>query len=391
MYCIKYLTKIDSLCPFFLLQNDEFLEAENESLKCPECSFIAESKQVLTHHVQHKHFSVKVHTCLNCPYTSRWKSDITKHARKKHPNKLSVKEKFICNICELGFSRRINMKQHKLKTHGCDGLHECKQCEYTSSRKSDLTKHVRSVHLNQRPHACRLCSYSGAIIETLDKHLIKKHNFEINFTCDMCFESFTMETTFSKHKLLKHNFSKKTNLDIESSNEFMNEEPHTLDKKEIVMLDPNTDKKIEMINIPNENELVCSICWNFKTFIPIQLEKHIKELHGLVKPQILKTMNLRDKTQKFICKTCSTSFTRNSDLKRHIQVVHHGEKTHLCNHCSYMSSRSSDLKRHVRAVHEHQKSFKCEYCEYSTAHKHSLKKHLVIHHSLNTDQSSSKS
>ena len=55
--------------------------------------------------------------------------------------------------------------------------------------------------------------------------------------------------------------------------------------------------------------------------------------------------------QKFQCPSCSASYARQSDLKRHIENVHEGKKPQ-CTICLGSFSRKNDLKRHIENVHE---------------------------------------
>lgn len=54
----------------------------------------------------------------------------------------------------------------------------------------------------------------------------------------------------------------------------------------------------------------------------------------------------------FQCSECQKSFSRNSDLQKHIDAVHKGLRPYECITCQKRFSQKSSLKRHREAVHE---------------------------------------
>ncbi|KAM7534938.1 hypothetical protein Aperf_G00000101963 [Anoplocephala perfoliata] len=54
----------------------------------------------------------------------------------------------------------------------------------------------------------------------------------------------------------------------------------------------------------------------------------------------------------FQCGECQKSFSRNSDLQKHIDAVHKGLRPYECTTCKKRFSQKSSLKRHREAVHE---------------------------------------
>ncbi|EUB61048.1 Zinc finger protein 792 [Echinococcus granulosus] len=54
----------------------------------------------------------------------------------------------------------------------------------------------------------------------------------------------------------------------------------------------------------------------------------------------------------FQCSECQKSFSRNSDLQKHIDAVHKGLRPYECSTCQKRFSQKSSLKRHREAVHE---------------------------------------
>ena len=99
----------------------------------------------------------------------------------------------------------------------------------------------------------------------------------------------------------------------------------------------------------------CPICHSYFSK-NTDLKRHIETVH---------------EGQKTPCSICNALFSRKTDLKRHVETVHEGKRTH-CHLCSASFSRKTDLKRHVETVHEGKKS-QCPNCNASFARKADLK------------------
>ena len=58
----------------------------------------------------------------------------------------------------------------------------------------------------------------------------------------------------------------------------------------------------------------------------------------------------RKKEESGSCNLCSRSFSRRSDVRRHINTAHRNE-THACPQCNVVCSRKDALRRHIRDQH----------------------------------------
>lgn len=91
------------------------------------------------------------------------------------------------------------------------------------------------------------------------------------------------------------------------------------------------------------------------------------------------------KTEKsYIC-FCKESFSKSSDLTRHIKLhsvketqFHSDEKPHICGKCQKSYSKISDLEHHIR-IHTGDKPYVCNVCQKSFSWSSALKDHLRIH------------
>ena len=64
----------------------------------------------------------------------------------------------------------------------------------------------------------------------------------------------------------------------------------------------------------------------------------------------MKNSNVGRKDQK--CESCSKSFSRAENLKKHIHTIHEGHKDYRCESCGKTFSEAGSLKKHIYRIHE---------------------------------------
>ena len=104
------------------------------------------------------------------------------------------------------------------------------------------------------------------------------------------------------------------------------------------------------------------------TLLPIQEKNRFIVINAQLK-------HTREKP--FSCSQCSFSYSRDGNLKDHIQI-HSGEKPFKCNQCNHSSTRASHLKEHKR-THTGEKPYKCDQCNHSCTQAGSLNVHKRQH------------
>lgn len=102
-----------------------------------------------------------------------------------------------------------------------------------------------------------------------------------------------------------------------------------------------------------------------------ELELHSTTCQGNAKP--------------FVCPECPTAFKKNSNLAKHMRLVHRGEKNFACTEpgCDRKFGQKSNLNSHVKAVHLGEKPYVCEEqgCTRKFSQKSGLKAHIkTVHH-----------
>ena len=111
-----------------------------------------------------------------------------------------------------------------------------------------------------------------------------------------------------------------------------------------------------------------------KEFDQFSLEEHDFTFHNNEATE----ENMKKQIQTIIkCESCGKSFSNAGYLKRHIHVVHEGNK---CESCGNSFSKAASLKKHIHTFHEGHKDHKCEPCGKSFSQAGQLKKHIRIVH-----------
>ena len=82
--------------------------------------------------------------------------------------------------------------------------------------------------------------------------------------------------------------------------------------------------------------------------------------------------------KRFKCSICTSSFAKESYLKKHIQRVHEKKKSHQCNICKYAASQKGHLKSHIQTVHGNKRPYNCVICLKAYGHQQSLDRPLPL-------------
>lgn len=78
------------------------------------------------------------------------------------------------------------------------------------------------------------------------------------------------------------------------------------------------------------------------------------------------------------CRFCGKLFNRDSDLIRHMDEIHKGERAFKCSECDREFARRDHLAVHLR-IHTGEKPHKCPFCRKSFAQSSNLNVHLRTH------------
>lgn len=271
------------------------------------------------------------------------KIDISDTKPKKIRRKRSeITAEYFCDICQKGFTRKFDMKKHRLNTHKdapeptdhktkenvkrsellnrCritsedKEAYKCELCNKVITHSDNFIRH-QSIHTGIKEYFCHMCAKKFRTKNGLNRHIKEFHCRIKNYACDICKRKFATKSTLNEHKNL-----------------------HT-----------------------NERPFVCDICG-----------KAFKQKASLHVHKIFHTDNFR-----FNCTVCGKKYRRARDLKVH-SWLHTGHRPYSCDKCGYMFRLSQDLKRHSK-THNKISEHICGDCGASFAQERFLNNHKKIH------------
>ncbi|XP_041988908.1 RE1-silencing transcription factor-like [Aricia agestis] len=199
----------------------------NGKLKCPECSTLYLTVELLHTHLWKVHaVDLELHTCEICDYKTFQRYRLLNIHMKCHGNvknypcsicnktfknthqlskhKLTHKKgvKAQCHICEKWFNSPERLKIHHSTVHEKLKQFKCGHCDYAAARKVELKLHLRS-HTGEKPYSCDQCSYRSSDHNSLRRHK-KIHSKEESYKCKYCPFTSIQSTSFTKHMISNH-------------------------------------------------------------------------------------------------------------------------------------------------------------------------------------------
>ena len=119
-----------------------------------------------------KHY--EYYKCDQCPFATYVKGNLKIHVQCVHANVRN----YACG--ESGCGRRFKMKnhlqEHMINVHKMGGKEfKCEQCPYQTPNKWNLRLHVNGVHKKLRNHICEECGARYSRRTNLKKHRIEVH------------------------------------------------------------------------------------------------------------------------------------------------------------------------------------------------------------------------
>ena len=236
---------------------------------------------------------------------------------------------------------------------------ECQICK-KSLQSNYIYKHIEKVHkakaVRKIDLKCPSCDYEGPSRRELKEHVIQNHNGK-KFACNMCQRRFKENGNLKNHIKFTHMGVK----DVKCTYCNFTTRQDSNMKEHITALHSNikTHK--------------CPAC-DFKSAYARSVKNHIAVIHG---------------TEKIACSLCDHVSTTKGALKYHNRSVHvekQAKAIHQCPECDHKThSGKSDLMRHINAIHKGEKPLKCGQCDYATREKQSLKYHVKAVHDKNKD------
>lgn len=236
-----------------------------------------------------------------------------------------------------------------MKRHKCNSqkrkLTQCHICKKNCSTKRDLSAHLWTHRDDLKPLVCKTCSKVFVWKSDLINHE-RYHQSERSFPCDKCDKRFRTNYHLKMHKICHTNKKPfQCNICKKSFNRLTNMKAH------------------KMIHLKDDcKPHKCKICP--KTF----RRADRLALH----------MQTHSKKQLFRCQFCKRAYDNFNDLESHLHVH---KNSLICKICSQSFAKITDVLLHEEKFHNNSKRiFKCKQCKEKFKRKVYLNNHMRIHY-----------
>ena len=188
------------------LRRHQKIHTGHKSYCCKKCGKeFTDRSSGIRHERTHGEDSKPLFRCNFCEKSFSRKSQLKKHKLKSHPavdteseiKKLSENKIFECKKCKAVFRTQSKLDQHT-RVHTGDKSFKCDKCDKAFSRKTNLQLHIRT-HTGEKPHACARCGRCFSDVSAFRRHC-RTHSGERPYTCGNCGSKFTQASTLNNHK-----------------------------------------------------------------------------------------------------------------------------------------------------------------------------------------------
>lgn len=167
---------------------------------CEMCGqgFVAQANMVS--HMRNVHTYTKSFTCRKCDKEFRSTYCLQVHCEKVHRTDMLK-----CPKCPEILSSQYFKKRHLALVHDVKKLQfKCDQCDLLFTMRSRLIQHKLRTHLKQRTVACDVCGFKVFNKELLKRHMVR-HDDTRPFECEVCEKAFQRKKTLDIHMRIHTN------------------------------------------------------------------------------------------------------------------------------------------------------------------------------------------
>ncbi|OXA49247.1 Zinc finger protein 91 [Folsomia candida] len=268
---------------------------------CEMCSKTLATSTSKERHVEAVHFPDKTSCPYGCDVKIGSEADWVTHLEGCDSPKMSPESKSSCRFCPAVFRNSLLQIEHRLRVHP-ENCYSCPTCEQKFTRQCVLDYHRCTVISsgNIRP---KIETDSELSNEVSDSGSPTGKNTADDPQLPGCLEEFPVK--------------------VEPV--YDDDDDEEDDDRHEITSDP-LEMSPEITNLVNsyvpvaESKYVCKICQPSVTFSRSDsYERHRK--NKKIHPDI-SDMAARLPSEKFACKICSKTYSRNRDLRRHVKNVH---------------------------------------------------------------------
>ena len=317
---------------------------------CKICLKSFKNDRYLKRHMSIHRIEPNIYACTLCTKEFPSKSSLRDH---KMGHKMQVIEsKLACNICQKFYPRR-NLRNH-IRSHETKRV-SCNICNKVLATEQNLQMHKAQKHTEREKQVCSYENCKSSFLageKYLLLHIKRVHSAQIDtesYPCLTCGKKCKRKAALNYH-MLSHT----------------GERPFRCKRCDYKSRDAATLKRHQLVHT-REKAYKCKICeksFGFKH----SLEQHITT-HSIERP--------------FKCDHCEQTHKTQAYLLRHKHRCHSSkqeQKIYECTICAETFMNVSDFKRHIKVLHKGEKDFKCDLCTYACPRKASLKKHKISIH-----------
>lgn len=128
----------------------------------------------------------------------------------------------------------------------------------------------------------------------------------------------------------------------------------------------NHKLKMHTADKDRSRKWVCTYC-NTSFSGSRTLRDHITIMHSALKPQI-----------PCAVKSCHKVFVTTKRLRAHMKI-HDDDAKEMCPECGLLLTSKHNLEKHIKRVHLKLRNFFCDICGYSATFRHSIASHMISH------------
>jgi len=296
---------------------------ENFSFSCDKCSYTANHKESLSHHVELHEKSVLLKSSFHMKEHDG-KITIENSSEKNDSDVAIPKNDYVMDTSNNSFKTKTDVKVIGTIANGKNN------CTTVSLETDGVTKNIEKIKRSN------------------------EHSFEES--------KLTMGNKENKVSAKKEGINLKLKIEEQDPLEYNN----------------SNKEKVEL----NMNELSKQRSPNDASFENLYFEDLKDRKKNITNPELPFYNSNRilpnELSKKYKCDQCDTKYTQSGSLATHIKSVHEGVKF-KCEKCPVTATQRASLKIHVQAVHDKIRYY-CNVCDYSSTQKSILNKHVKIKH-----------
>ena len=291
--------------------------------------------------------------------------NIENHDMRAQP---SLKKKHRCNMCDMIFSRKVNVERHKINVHLKIKGFICDKCQKKFSEKGNLKRHKKKGTCKAEDHQkkkakyiCDLCNVTFSIKADLKMHK-RNHLKAKEHTGKKC------KPIGKKGKPLLSQVGNLKSHEMSAQQSFKNE--HSCNLCDMIFSRKENMKRHEMNVHLNIRSFICDICKR-----KFSEKGNLKQHKNRGTCQTKNNLKIIDK--EHICDVCNTAHSSKSNLTKHRRNVHKIANYQTCDDCG-MNFLEIDMQPHKRLIHPRDKS--CDECKECFSNDIDLIQHKLSAH-----------